>query len=415
MVTRKRKYEEDSDGVPDFDPRDDEYYMEFKYDSEGDRIAAQEGWPPLPWQTFNYDRLDYKPPTRRRGPPERRRPYQEEWNDQEKKKPDPKKNKIKTEHNDEASSSSDDDDDSDTRSDYEEEETVTSPRYTPSQLVSLFESFYRFLTTLHYASSPSTAPRAGQRSLLDMLALDPHDIKLNKFSTRVFHRLPCFPKGGSVQFDYGCMLIDTTHAEMGFAEKLAEKLLDALGELANIAPKWDNDKRCAWVIPISYPYLGDGEMHLLDTLRGEMICFPGESGDSETWEKVKFYDVAEFFDMKKEQYRTLARIPCRGHPTMQVGQVPEREGKERITDEEVMAQEEEEWGTDVDVQFVRQVYRDHGWPDKFRREECFAYIDDFVSRMEEEGRRESWEWDKEEDCFLEKYRESYLETFNNFY
>ncbi|KAK0644366.1 hypothetical protein B0T16DRAFT_460429 [Cercophora newfieldiana] len=143
------------------------------------------------------------------------------------------------------------------------------------------------------------------------------------------------------------------------------------------------------------PTGGDGDIFLLDTLRGDIIyvnepgfIYPGYGGSRDF---IKFYDVAEFFRTKKKQYRSLSQIPYPSHLTMQFETVPE--SSERITAEQVLSQKEREWGTDLDVQFIRQLYRDHGWPDTFRKAECFQYLDELMKRIEEEGRRLPWKWD----------------------
>ncbi|OAG04648.1 uncharacterized protein CC84DRAFT_1187660 [Paraphaeosphaeria sporulosa] len=97
--------------------------------------------------------------------------------------------------------------------------------------------------------------------------------------------------------------------------------------------------------------------------------------------KCKLYDYTD-----AEQHDGIRLIPCPGRETEEAESVPERE--EHIDQSEVLAQELE-WGTDLDWQFVRQVYREFGWPDAFRREEAVRVIEDFMALKSNE--RGEWE------------------------
>ncbi|KAL4721846.1 hypothetical protein ACLX1H_011340 [Fusarium chlamydosporum] len=87
--------------------------------------------------------------------------------------------------------------------------------------------------------------------------------------------------------------------------------------------------------------------------------------------------VEEYFAKMKEQYETLQLIPGKGRVTIEAEHVPERE--ERISVEEVNGQTEE-WHTDLDVQYLRQIYRDHGWPHSFDSKAAFKAVDDWLER-----------------------------------
>jgi hypothetical protein len=83
-------------------------------------------------------------------------------------------------------------------------------------------------------------------------------------------------------------------------------------------------------------------------------------------------DTNDYLNNLKDSYRTLKLIPCSGRITIEAEDVSERPENDRITEEQVCAQEEE-WGTDLDVQFIRHLYRLHGWPDTFHRSRAFGY------------------------------------------
>jgi len=133
-----------------------------------------------------------------------------------------------------------------------------------------------------------------------------------------------------------------------------------------------------------------------------MIAQGYESGGRDFWLNVQHgeimedmircdwvgsFDVKGFFDRMKEDYRSLNLIPCLGRTTNDLAsRTPER--SDEIDVEEVRAQTEH-WGTDLDVQYVRQIYRKHGWPDAFRRDEATAAIDELMESMSE--RNSQWE------------------------
>ncbi|KAM4066211.1 hypothetical protein HRG_000347 [Hirsutella rhossiliensis] len=100
------------------------------------------------------------------------------------------------------------------------------------------------------------------------------------------------------------------------------------------------------------------------------------------------YDVGLYFEELKAAYRSLKLIPCFGKKTLEADNVPEVAVD--ITKEQVYAQPQD-WGTDLDVQYIRQVYRQHGWPDAFQRDEAKKAIDDLIQSMPEE--RDSWMWE----------------------
>ena len=88
-----------------------------------------------------------------------------------------------------------------------------------------------------------------------------------------------------------------------------------------------------------------------------------------------------FFEKFKEEYSSLRLIPSKGQVSIEADRVPERAvGLPPITEEEVKVQKDE-WHTDLDVQYLRQLYREHGWPDAFRREECLEKVDRLMEEL----------------------------------
>lgn len=133
------------------------------------------------------------------------------------------------------------------------------------------------------------------------------------------------------------------------------------------------------LLPIASGYESGGRAILLDTLHGEITVEVVRCG---TCLPV---DIKVFFDALKERYRVLELIPCPGREIEEADRVPKRE--ELIGEEEVRAQSEK-GGTDMDWQYVRQLYREYGWPDRFRREEAIKALQYFMAQDHE--RRDDW-------------------------
>ncbi|KAF5023084.1 hypothetical protein F66182_4841 [Fusarium sp. NRRL 66182] len=245
------------------------------------------------------------------------------------------------------------------------------PRYTPEELGALFLDFYKFLTTLHYDESdlkipppqgwPQITPEACAHFKSD-------------YAIQVLRHLPYFDRLCPSYIHFKSKLLDlTTFARQDFESHIYRheswEFWSSEGErkdpsdIVCIASGLESFGRFLWLNVVDceiHEYLHAGDM--LDAV-----------------------PVEEYFENLKDQYRSLKLVPGRRRITIEAENIPERE--DRITEEEVHAQTEE-WGTDLDVQYVRQIYRDHEWPDAFRKEEAFRVIDDWSQEALEAGRLE---------------------------
>ncbi|CCT67848.1 uncharacterized protein FFUJ_14584 [Fusarium fujikuroi IMI 58289] len=238
------------------------------------------------------------------------------------------------------------------------------PRLTPDEPRALLIGFYTFLTTLHYDKSYlKIPPQTGWPELTpDSCAHFKSD-----YAIQVIRHLP--------HFDNTC--IEYVHYK--------SKLLDLIAFTLDDFEKHKNYHK-DWGF-----WSSEGEQ--MDPSDVVCIAVGHESLSRELWLNVKdceiFEDflagdmldvipVEQFFDYLKEQYETLKLIPGRRQVTIEVEKVPEHGG--RITEEEVTNQTEE-WGTDLDVQYVRQIYRDHGWPGSFDMETAPEAIDKWLEPL----------------------------------
>jgi hypothetical protein len=259
----------------------------------------------------------------------------------------------------------------------EESEEEYEPPYSVEQLAGIFLAFYKFLATLHYDPSNLKVPPPEGWPMESLPAM----VMRNKSprAIEVMRHIPYFKQSDdSTHVHYKSKLHDYTDAKEHHRIRSHDELaLEMNGELES----FDGEKvDPSDVLVIAWGYESGGHYFLLDALRGEMTV------DVVRCQLMSPEDVADFFDGLREEYRSLRLIPCPNKETELAERVDERE--EPIEQSEVLAQEEE-WGTDLDWQFVRQIYRQHGWPDAFRREEAIAAVEDLMELLGEE--RDGWE------------------------
>ncbi|KAF9775398.1 hypothetical protein IL306_006498 [Fusarium sp. DS 682] len=237
------------------------------------------------------------------------------------------------------------------------------PRLTPEELGALFVDFYTFLTTLHYDKSHlKIPPPTGWPKLTPESC---GHFKSN-YAIEVIRHLP--------YFDSTC--VEYIHFK--------SKLLDLTTFTREDFEKHKNYHYGSEFWP------SEGEADPSDVV---CLAVGHETFSRELWLMVKDCEIIEdfhaafmldavpvetFFENLKEQYRSLKLIPGRRRITIEAEKVPETD--RRIMEEEVNAQTDE-WGTDLDVQYVRQIYRDHGWPECFDLEEASKAIDNWLEPL----------------------------------
>lgn len=136
----------------------------------------------------------------------------------------------------------------------------------------------------------------------------------------------------------------------------------------------DRTARCSDMLVIASGYQSGGCESGLELLHGEIM------EDVVRYDTCAPVDIKEFLEDLKNRYRSLELIPCPGHETQVTTAEPDM--AVAISEEQVRAQIEH-WGTDFDWQFVRQVYRQYGWPHDFRWAEATDFIERFMAQDEE--------------------------------
>lgn len=250
--------------------------------------------------------------------------------------------------------------------------SLRGPPYTPEELGAIFLDFYTFLTTLHYDPAElKVPPPGGWPGITPELCAH---FKSN-FAIEVLRHLPYFDSRCREFVHYKSKLIDyTSFTRENFEEARARD------EDEEITDYDGNPMDMAHVFRIANGRESGGRLLFLNVRDGLL---------TEDWircDGLGPMDVNEYFGRLKESYRRLQVIPCPGRTTLVEPNMDDRGDK--ITKEQVCAQTEK-WCTELDVQYIKQVYRHYGWPDAFRRDKSTAAIDELMSSMVEQ--REAWE------------------------
>ncbi|KAK2831947.1 hypothetical protein FQN49_007007 [Arthroderma sp. PD_2] len=259
----------------------------------------------------------------------------------------------------------------------EEEEEEAGPPYTPRELAAIFLDFYTFLTTLHYnAANLKIAPPEGWPNITPEFC---GGLK-SDFAVDVLRHLPYLMNDDfGAQFHYKSELIDyTTYSPEEFHE--ADDWVQELG--CFYSEHEENEDGIVDSIHIIWIATGResfGRQFFLDVKHGTITEYMLRA------DMLDPVDVRTFFDRLKEDYQTLRLIPCLGRITIESDRVEERSSD--ISKEEVLAQTEDQ--SDSDIQYIRQIYRQHGWPDAFQAAEAMNAVDEFYGPIG--GRDDAWE------------------------
>ncbi|KAF4971279.1 hypothetical protein FSARC_1849 [Fusarium sarcochroum] len=256
----------------------------------------------------------------------------------------------------------DDDDDEDEEDDEDDVDsngfTIREPAYTTQEIAAIVLDFYKFLTTLHYDPAHlKIPPPEGWPTLTPEVY---SGFNKSEYVYDLLRHLPYFDRSaGSVGFHYKSALIDfTTYTPENFVEENEFEDIMEFSSVEGLA----NPKH---FFRISEGHESGGREMWLNAKDGEI------TEDIIRMDQCDPEDIQEYFEGFKEQYRKLELLPGPGMVTQETDRVPECD--DRITEEQVLSQEDD-WRTDLDIQFMRQLYRDFGWPENFRREECWEEV-----------------------------------------
>ncbi|KAJ4011856.1 hypothetical protein NW752_004254 [Fusarium irregulare] len=258
---------------------------------------------------------------------------------------------------------------SDDESDYSSEEA--EPRLTPQELGALFLDFYTFLTTLHFNEAHLKIPPP---SGWEHITPESYDHFKSDYAIEVIRHLPYFSDECRDHIHYKSRPLDlTAYTQEDLKYHKEYDTTDT--EFWSSEDQQDpSDVFCFTRGFETYGrtfYLLVNDCEIIEDMNKAFM--------------LSSVPVEEFFEKLKEDYRTLKLIPGKGRITREVEHVPESEG--RIARTEVDAQTED-WGTDLDIQYLRQIYRDYGWPSAFDVERATEVVNEwmgFVAEFEGDG------------------------------
>lgn len=237
--------------------------------------------------------------------------------------------------------------------------------YWPQELGAIFLDFYRFLATLHYNLENLKVPPPEGWSFSPEFH---SELGKSDLVIQTLRHLPYFAidvQERSAHVLYKCWLIDFTTYPVDRLDQLRYRDDLGFGALGG-----DGDADPADVVCIADGGESFGRQLFLNVRDGSI------TEDMVRADTLNPVDVQDFFDNLKEEYRSLRLIPCPGRFTL------ERHDNEEadqygvhITQDEFLAQNPGEWETALDIQYIRQLYRQYGWPDNFQREAATQAVD----------------------------------------
>lgn len=216
----------------------------------------------------------------------------------------------------------------------------------------MFLDFYKFLTTLHFDPKDLKIPPPG-----GWPNLMPENCAFFKtdYTIEVLRNLPYL--GGEADVHYKSRLVD--YSVLGREYFTSGPWTHGELSLSADGPVPDH------VVAIAVGHESGGRDLLLDVLQGEII------EEEIRCQNNGSRDVQEYLDDLKEAFRSLKLLPCPDWDMIEATRVEERQGE--ITREEFDGQARR-FETDLDVQYLRQIYCQHGWPEAFRRDEAMKII-----------------------------------------
>ncbi|KAJ9421239.1 hypothetical protein QL093DRAFT_2351581 [Fusarium oxysporum] len=247
------------------------------------------------------------------------------------------------------------------------------PPCDPKEIGQQFLDFYNFLTTLHFDKNdlkvppPNGWPNLTPESCAHFKA--DHTIE-------VLRHLPYFDRQTRVNIHVESTLLDYTaftREQFEGAVELYENDDEYWGLEGEVDPKH------VFCIAVG---VGSGSRHLLLNARdGEIIQ-----------DQIGVYQdnrvIQEYFDSLKGMYQRLELIGLPNRPVIDTWGVPE---PDRIISLEEVCDETDYFPTDLDKQYLRQLFREHGWLDAFRKDEAAKAVDDMIDAIRQAGkRRANW-------------------------
>ncbi|MEV2194813.1 hypothetical protein AB0I02_28115 [Streptomyces phaeochromogenes] len=244
------------------------------------------------------------------------------------------------------------------------------PVYSASEISAIFLDFFTFLTTLHcHPDNIAMPPPGGWPGYTPENCAD----FKSDFAIEVLRNLPYLFMGGSDPWDSVGQIHYKSHVR-DYTTFDIERLTDQ--EYLWIDEETEEDAPVPdHAFIFAQGFESGGRTIFLDVLEGKVL-------EVEIRCDAFHEDLKKYFEDLKEKYRTLELIPCPDQEMIEASawRVPPEKPGEVFSEEEVLMQTVESWGTHLDIQYTRQLYRAYGWPDAFRRDEAFREIKELIEK-----------------------------------
>jgi hypothetical protein len=259
--------------------------------------------------------------------------------------------------------------------------------YSPKEISEILLDFYQFLTTLHYDAQylkmPPPEGWSGMEPLLKHLSS-------SEMVGEVIKHIPYFDNNCKAFIHYKSRLMDYPTLPQDDFESVMDWRTNGFDEIYSERRQITINMRD--VFPLALGRETWGKHIWLNVRDGEITVEDCKVQDGPQ------VDLKEFFSGLKQAYITMQLVPCRGRITIEAHRVEEK--GQVITEQEVIAQEKA-WGTHLDIQYIRQLYRSYGWPQAFSRDKAFDAVDQMMDKLPEH--RGEWEaseedWDEDHWC-----------------
>jgi len=256
-----------------------------------------------------------------------------------------------------------------------------SPLHTPRQIGDLLLDVYTFLTSLYYDPADLKVPPAG--GWPDLIPASCAHFR-GDYAMQVLHHLPYLSSGsrsGSIpqHLHYQCEILDYTALDHDwFVQLHQDKDMEEWWSTLSQVP-------AGWMLPLALGVGSQASHFYLNVVDSEVCEIISGLGDAAP------KPLAEWVAEMKDLYAHLRLIPCDGKLTLVCKDVAD--STRRISEDEFRAQEDY-FPTELDVQFVRQVYRKNGWPSAFRYREAMAYLLPLLEDIAEDNDKRWWmDWE----------------------
>jgi hypothetical protein len=254
------------------------------------------------------------------------------------------------------------------------DDDIEEPPYSPRQLGDIVLSYYRFLATLTFnPENLRIPPESGWPELTDEHCAN----FKSPFALETLRHLPFWvPDDNHRDFlqVHECtsqFLNYLAFSNEDFAKFDTELYPTYLGFNTDVQSIGDEHDRTDCIL-LARKHSSLSPDLILDTKRGVII---------EDAIDVVFHEIEEYLQELRHKFSSLQLIPSCvvGEVTLDAGYVDET--TRHITEQDLVNQQGEMWGTNLDKQFVRQAYRQYGWPHQFQKEEAAVALAKVVRRV----------------------------------